>query len=196
MTRIIDGSSVLAEHGEWTKQTQREIESILGDECDTYFALIHSAAAGCAWALGEGRNRADIEGDVDYYAGPGPKDFLPEDEPMRSRIIDAAFIVASDPVFAGLAKVRSDYLGRKYKEFKAGRRAAAAAIDIETCDYWSQHVDSDPYRFFGGVPDCVGRERFVFSQDSGGPIHVGDLSKSQREALDARIDRERKSTAA
>src|SRR5262249_2933116 len=87
---------------------------------------------------------------------------------------------------------RNDYRDGKYQEFIAGRRAAAATIDIETCDYCWAHVDgSDPYGFHGDCI-CIGREYFVMGPDSAGPICVSELSDAQRAALDARIDRNRK----
>jgi hypothetical protein len=77
------------------------------------------------------------------------------------------------------------------EEFLASRKTAGRMIDVETCEIWDAHCQVlDPY----GVDllpddDCIGREIFVGSAESDGPIWAGDLPEDKRRALYARIKR-------
>jgi hypothetical protein len=163
--------AALAKGGEWTRETQMEIERIFGDDCP--ISLIYKTARQFI-----GGTRAELEKyyDLDLWPG-GP------------RIVDAALVVANDLVFIGLTKVRNDYLKRKHEEFRAGRKAAAATIDTETCECWRDFVDvTDVYGFLGNDVQ-TDKVLFVRSPESGGPIADEDLSDAQVDAIEARIAR-------
>jgi hypothetical protein len=103
--------------------------------------LAHAALCSAALILGcEGRDGA---GDFGTMGGdPILMTFVwpPSGEQT------AAMATASDPVFIGLMKVRTDYRDGEYQEFIAGRRAAAASSarhsSASTVDRRWQHTGS------------------------------------------------------
>jgi hypothetical protein len=71
----------------------------------------------------------------------------------------------------------------KFRDWVASREAAAATIDIETCELgWWYGELLDPYGLIGAQGELleeermVGRNKFVRSPDSGGWVHERDLS--------------------
>lgn len=78
---------------------------------------------------------------------------------------------------------------RRREEILAERKAAAAAIDIETCEIFKTRADDlDPYGI--GCEFCQGGGKiFVCSADSNGWVWEGDLPEDKRDALYARINR-------
>ena len=77
----------------------------------------------------------------------------------------------------------------------ASRKAAGAAIDIETCELARWHAcDADPYGVNPNVPEemyQIGANRFVRSPDSRGWVWEGDLPPACIKAMYARIYPER-----
>jgi hypothetical protein len=83
-----------------------------------------------------------------------------------------------------------------FRNWVASRKAAAATIDIQTCDLWWKHTQIlDPYGLFEAEgtftdeEDQIGRVFFARSPESDGPVCEYDLSPAQREAMWARVDR-------
>jgi hypothetical protein len=84
----------------------------------------------------------------------------------------------------------------EFRDWVASRKAAAATIDIETCElgWWYGEV-LDPYDLLlaqGELPEEVrqiGRNYFVRSPDSGGWVNEHDLSRAQVKAMHARFER-------
>jgi hypothetical protein len=99
----------------------------------------------------------------------------------------------------------------KFREWVIGRKAAATTIDVETCEWgYMQSWDFDPYGIghaeypdfclhhlddLQGAGDAIGWHLHVWAPDSDGVICDLWLSEDQREALYARIDRERPAEA-
>ena len=85
----------------------------------------------------------------------------------------------------------------QFRDWVTGRPAAAAKIDVETCEVaWCYGDILDPYGLHAALGDAYeetnyGRLHFVRSPESDGWVESGDLSEAQREALDARFDREK-----
>ena|SRR5215831_2787810 len=84
----------------------------------------------------------------------------------------------------------------EFRDWVASRKAAAATIDIETCELWWAHTQIlDPYGLFTAEGTFteeeyqIGRVFFARSPDGDGPICEYDLSPAQREAMWARVDR-------
>jgi hypothetical protein len=206
-------SGCIAEHGEWTQETQDKIDRIFGGALPLD-SIYYFARSLTQWDAADRADRAKVEKSAAGY-------FCSTNSPpevMRPAIIEAAIIVACDPVFAALTKVREDYDDEwrygtewrnqkptmnteeldKFRKWAEGREAAAATLDIETCEYWWQHVDMDTYSFhraegtYHPAMGCVGREYFVRGPDSDGAVSEHDLSEAQHRALRARIERNRK----
>jgi hypothetical protein len=85
----------------------------------------------------------------------------------------------------------------EFRDWVASRKAAAATIDIETCElgWWYGKV-LDPYGLIdaqGDLPEAmrqIGTIYFVSSPDSGGWVNSQDLSPDQVKAMHARFERE------
>jgi hypothetical protein len=216
-SRLEFSDGEIASHGEWSQETEDKIEGIFGGALP-FYSIWHFARC----LLDVVDDRAEVEemsakwyiyGGYDVYAAPPPPD-------MRPKAIEAAITVARDPVFVGLMKVRRDFYNeerrRKYglvdrgskrspelDEFHAwvkGRKELAKKVDVETCDYWWQYTSvADPYGVWHAelakgedLEDCSGRAYWVASPDGDGGIEEGDLSDAQRQALHARIERNKK----
>jgi hypothetical protein len=88
----------------------------------------------------------------------------------------------------------------EFRAWVAGRKAAAARIDIETCNYWCERTwILDPYGLYHAEAraagqedpeDNIGKVLFVGAPDSDGPIADDDLSEEQDRALSERMKRE------
>ena len=89
--------------------------------------------------------------------------------------------------------------------YMANRKEAGRVIDIETCEMASWHVNYfDPYATFPfdddlsdnplleQARDDISECWFVRSEESGGWIEWGDLPPEKQQAMDARVERERK----
>jgi hypothetical protein len=122
--------------------------------------LAHAALCSAALILGcEGRDGA---GDFGTMGGdPILMTFVwpPSGEQT------AAMATASDPVFIGLMKVRTDYRDGEYQEFIAGRRAAAASSvrhsSASTDDGGTLVLESANYSTKrSSVPRCSGNFQF------------------------------------
>jgi hypothetical protein len=76
--------------------------------------------------------------------------------------------------------------------YYANRRAAGAAIDIETCEIRCWYApDFDPYDIGDrAIEGCASRQLFVRSADSDGWINECSLPAGKYKALRARIRRE------
>jgi hypothetical protein len=94
----------------------------------------------------------------------------------------------------------SPALEPEIQQWLAGRKAAGAAIDIETCEItWWYAETMDSYGCESDLPEelqQVGRCWFVRSPNSGGWIVEGDLPSEKREQLGKRIDRDRRESEA
>jgi hypothetical protein len=84
----------------------------------------------------------------------------------------------------------------KFRTWVEERKAAAAKIDVETCEVeWCFGYIIDPYGLHAALGEltdeerCVGRLYYVCSPDSDGWVNIRDLSSTQREGLDARLAR-------
>jgi hypothetical protein len=81
---------------------------------------------------------------------------------------------------------------RAWDAFHAGRKAAGATIDINTCKFGRDYVDTaNPYSFGERYCGQTSKLLFVWSPDSGGPVLEEDLPGEKRAALHARIASER-----
>jgi hypothetical protein len=78
----------------------------------------------------------------------------------------------------------------EYKAFRTGRKAAAAKVDIETCEYWRTYVDvADVYGLLDKDVQTT-KAYFVSTPESDGRIADEDLSDAQFDALLKRASRE------
>jgi hypothetical protein len=84
----------------------------------------------------------------------------------------------------------------EFREWFATRKAAAAAIDIETCELGAWYaLDADPYGVGPELPkemQQVGTNRFVRSPESRGWVWEGDLPGEKIRALYARLERDQR----
>jgi hypothetical protein len=87
---------------------------------------------------------------------------------------------------------RIDEHNRKEEEFYENRRAAGRQIDIDTCEgYWEWADDTDPYGIALVPYEQISKNSYVRNKGSDDWVHVSDLPKEKRQALDERAERER-----